>query len=75
MSRKGNCLGNAVIESFFGTLKAEYFYLATIEGIKALDAGVNEYIDYFNNERSKLGLRGLSPVEYRLASSARSAGS
>ena len=42
MSRKGDCLDNAVIESFFGTLKAEYFYLATIESIKALEAGVND---------------------------------
>ena len=68
MSRKGNCLDNAVIERFFGTLKVEYFYLATIENIEALEAGVNDYIDYYNNERIKLGLRGLSPVEYRLAS-------
>ena len=70
MSHKGKCLDNSVIESFFGTLKAEYFYLATIEGIAALEAGVNDYIDYYNNERIKLGLRGLSPVEYRLSSSA-----
>ena len=66
MSRKGNCLDNAVIESFFGTLKAEYFHLATIESIEALEAGVNDYIDYYNNERIKLGLSSLSPVEYRL---------
>ena len=59
-----------MIESFFGTLKAEYFYLATIEDIEALEAGVNDYIDYYNNERIKLGLRGFSPVEYRLANSA-----
>ena len=66
MSRKGNCLDNAVIESFFGTLKAEYFHLAKIEGIEAHEAGVNDYIDYYNHERIKLGLNGLSPVEYRL---------
>ncbi|MBC7595613.1 MAG: IS3 family transposase [Kineosporiaceae bacterium] len=59
-----------MIESFFGTLKAEYFHLATIEGIEALEEGVNDYIDYYNNGRIKLGLRGLSPVQYRLASSA-----
>ena len=44
MSREGSCLDNAVIESCFGTLKAEYFYLATIEGIEALEAGVNDYM-------------------------------
>ena len=70
MSRKGNCLDNTVIESFFGTLKAEYFYLAAIESIEALEAGVNDYIDHYNNKRLKLGLRGLSPVEYRLVNSA-----
>ena len=68
MSRKGNCFDNAVIESFFGTLKAEYFHLSKVEGIEALEAGVNEYIDYYNNERIKLGLQGLSPVQYRLRS-------
>lgn len=70
MNLKGNCLENAVIESFFGTLKAEYFYVVTIEDIEALEAGMNDYIDYYNNERIKLGLRGLSPVDCRLASSA-----
>ena len=73
MSRKGNCYDNAVIESFFGTLKAEYFHLETIENIEALEAGVNDYIDYYNNERIKLGLEGLSPVDYRLRGSARQA--
>ena len=66
MSRKGNCLDNAVIESFFGTLKAEYFHLATLDGLHDLEAGVNDYIHYYNHERIKLGLKGLSPVEYRL---------
>ena len=66
MSRKGNCLDNAVIESFFGTLKAEYFHLATLDGLHDLEAGVDDYIHYYNYERIKLGLKGLSPVEYRL---------
>ena len=66
MSHKSDCFDNAVIESFFGTLKAEYFYRATIEVIEALEAGVNDYIDYYNHERIKLGLKGLSPVQYRL---------
>ena len=55
-----------MIESFFGTLKAEDYYLAAIESIEALEAGVNDYIGYYNHERIKLGLKGLSPVEYRL---------
>ena len=70
MSRKGNCFDNAVIESFFGTLKAAYYHMATLDGIAALEAGVNDYIHYYNHERIKLGLPGLSPVEYRLRNTA-----
>ncbi len=40
MSRKGNCFDNAAIESFFGTLKAEYFHLAAPNSLDALEAGV-----------------------------------
>ena len=43
MSRKGNCLDNAAIESFFVTLKAEYFHLATLDGLHDLEAGVDDY--------------------------------
>ncbi len=70
MSRKGNCFDNAVIESFFGTLKAEYYHLAKLDGIEALEAGVHDYIHYYNHERIKLKLQGLSPVEYRLRAAA-----
>lgn len=70
MSRKGNCFDNAAIESFFGTLKTEYYHLATPDGIEALEAGVHDYIHYYNHERIKLGLQGFSPVEYRLRNTA-----
>ena len=60
-----------MIESFFGTLKAEYFRLASVDGIEALQSGVDDYIDYYNNERIKLQLKGLSPVEYRLSNIAK----
>lgn len=63
MSRKGNGFDNAVIESFFGTLKAEYFHLAMPSSVEVLEAGVDDYIRYYNHERIKLGLQGLSPVE------------
>lgn len=70
MSRRGNCFDNAVIESFFGTLKAEYYHLATLGCTEELEAGVNDYIRYYNHERIKLRLQGLSPVEYRLRNTA-----
>ena len=70
MSRKGNCFDNAAIESFFGTLKAEYFHLAAPNNIDALEAGVHDYVHYYNHERIKLRLNGLSPVKYRLRNAA-----
>lgn len=65
MSRKGNCLDNAVIENFFGILKSELFYLNKYKSIKQLKRDIKEYIKYYNNERIKLNLKGLSPTEYR----------
>ncbi|CDW92574.1 IS150 conserved protein InsB [Thiomonas sp. CB2] len=70
MSRKGNCFDNAAMESFFGTLKAEYFRLAAPNSLDALEAGVHDYVNYYNHKRIKLGLQGLSPVQYRLRSTA-----
>ena len=70
MSRKGNCFDNAVIESFFGTLKAEYFHIAPPNSVDELEAGVHDYVHYYNHERIKLRLKGLSPVAYRLRNTA-----
>ncbi|RMP01804.1 ISPsy8, transposase OrfB, partial [Pseudomonas syringae pv. persicae] len=58
MSRKGNCLDNAAMESFFGTLKSEFFYLKQFESIDELKAGLDEYIHYYNHDRIKLKLNG-----------------
>ncbi|WP_163020553.1 IS3 family transposase, partial [Pseudomonas viridiflava] len=66
MSRKGNCYDNAAMESFFGTLKSEFFYLNTFDDLDVLEAGIVEYIQYYNHSRIKLTLNGLSPVDYRM---------
>ena len=65
MSRKGNCLDNAVMENFFGTLKSECFYLNRFSDLNELRKAIEDYIHYYNNERISLKLKGLSPVEYR----------
>ena len=65
MSRKGNCLDNAPIESFFATLKAEFFYLNKFSSIDELQKGLHSYIRYYNNDRITLRNGGLSPVQYR----------
>ena len=66
MSRKGNCLDNAAMESFFGTLKSEYFHLTKFTCLDELKAGLDEYIRYYNVDRIKLKLGSLSPVDYRM---------
>lgn len=65
MSRKGNCFDNAAMESFFATLKSEFFHPNHFESIDSLRDGVEDYIHYYNNDRIKLKLKGLSPVQYR----------
>lgn len=65
MSRKGNCLDNAAMESFFGTLKAEFFHLNQFATVDELKRGLDRYIHYYNHHRIKLKLKGLSPVKYR----------
>nr|WP_226951735.1 IS3 family transposase [Ralstonia pseudosolanacearum] len=65
MSRKGNCLDNAAMESFFGTLKSECFRLERFADIDQLRRAIAEYIRYYNHERIKIKLKGLSPVQYR----------
>jgi putative transposase len=65
MSRKGNCHDNAAMESFFGVLKSEFFYLNTFGSVDELRTGLADYIQYYNHDRIKLKLKGLSPVQYR----------
>lgn len=65
MSRKGNCLDNAAMESFFATLKTELFYLHKFNHIEQLADDINDYIKYYNNQRIRLKLNHMSPVQYR----------
>ena len=65
MSRKGNCLDNAIIENFFGILKSELFYLKKYKSIEQLKKEINQYIHYYNNDRIKSNLNKMSPIKYR----------
>ena len=70
MSGKGNSTDNGMMESFFGILKSEMFYgyEKTFKSIKELEEAIVDYIDYYNNKRIKVKLKGLSPVQYRTKS-------
>ena len=70
MSRKGNSPDNGMMESFFGILKSEMFYgyEKSFQLLKQLEQAIVDYIDYYNNKRIKVKLKGLSPVQYRTKS-------
>ena len=70
MSRKGNSPDNGMMESFFGILKSEMFYgyEKTFKSIEHLEQAIVDYINYYNNKRIKVKLKGLSPVQYRTKS-------
>ena len=65
MSRKENCLDNAVIENFFGLLKSELLYLQEFHSMEHFKQELIEYLDYYNNRRSKAKLKGLPPAIHR----------
>lgn len=65
MSRKGNCLDNAVMEGFFGILKTEFYHGHLFDDTETFIRELKEYIKYYNRDRIKEKLGGLSPIEYR----------
>ena len=70
MSLKGNSPDNGMMESFFGILKSEMFYGCEkiFQSLEDLEKDIVNYIDYYNNKRIKIKLKGLSPVQDRTKS-------
>lgn len=64
MSRKGNCIDNSPIESFFGHFKDDIDY-ADCKTFEELSLRIGKYMEYYNNERQQWGLKKMTPVEYR----------
>ena len=56
MSRKGNCLDNAVMENFLGIMKTELLYLQEFSDMEVFKRELRKYINYYNNYRIKLKL-------------------
>ena len=65
MSRKGNCLDNAVMENFFGLLKSELLYLQEFRSLDHFKQELVDYLDYYNNRRINAKLMGLPPALHR----------
>ncbi|MBI5976087.1 IS3 family transposase, partial [Staphylococcus canis] len=58
MSRKGNCYDNSPMENFFGLLKQEMFYGEEFNSYEELELEIHKYINYYNNVRRKVNLKG-----------------
>lgn len=65
MSKVGRCIDNGPMESFWGTLKSEKYYLEKYETYKELSNAIDEYIHFYNYDRYQERLNGFSPMEYR----------
>ena len=64
MSRRGNCLDNAPIESFFGLIK-DHLDLRNCTTINDVENQVTKAVDYYNNERPQSNLKKMPPTKYR----------
>lgn len=64
MSRKGNCIDNCPIESFFGHFKDEVDCKES-KTFEELNDKINKYMYYYNNERYQWNLKKMTPVQYR----------
>lgn len=64
MSRRGNCLDNACIESFFGHLKCEMWQGRRFDSIAELSTAIENYIRFYNTERYQARLQKMTPVEF-----------
>ena len=65
MSRKGNCLDNGATEQVFGHLKDEFFRGRDWDSFEEFKRDLEAYIHHWNNVRRQVGLKGLTPVEFR----------
>lgn len=65
MSRVGRCIDNGPMEAFWGTLKAEMYYLHRFLDYDNLKTAIERYIHFYNNGRFQEKLGGLAPLEFR----------
>lgn len=64
MSRKGNCIDNAPMESFFGHLKDEVDF-KSCDSFSKVTIKINEYMKYYNHQRCQWELKKMTPIQYR----------
>jgi len=65
MSRVGRCIDNGPMEAFWGTIKAEMYYLHSFPNYASLEAAIEQYIAFYNGDRYQEKLGGRAPLELR----------
>ncbi|WP_027084134.1 IS3 family transposase, partial [Cohnella panacarvi] len=65
MSRVSRCIDNGPMESFWGMMKSEMYYLNKFNTYEELEAAIIEYVEYYNNHRYQKRLNCMTPLEYR----------
>ncbi len=67
MSRKGNCIDNCIMETFFGRMKNEMYYghEQEFDTFEQFSLAVDEYIDYYNNRRIQKKTKWMPPSVFR----------
>ncbi|MFI6099464.1 IS3 family transposase [Lentzea sp. NPDC051213] len=65
MSRRGNCLDNAIAENFFSHLKEELFHHTKFDSVEDFTTALDDYMGWFNTTRISTALGNLSPADYR----------
>ena len=65
MSRKATCLDNACMEGFFGHLKDEFYRGRKFDSFESFKSELDDYINYWNSNRYQVGLKGMTPAQYR----------
>ena len=67
MSRVGRCIDNGPMESFWGMLKSEMYYLRRFTDKDTLTQAIENYIHFYNNGRFQKRLRCMTPMEFHCA--------
>ncbi|WP_390885236.1 IS3 family transposase [Lactobacillus apis] len=64
MSRKGNSLDDGLMEGYSNE-KCFYGFEKQFKNLNELEDAIRNYIEYYNQKRIKIKLKGLTPIEYR----------
>lgn len=67
MSRVGRCIDNGPTEGFWGIIKSEMYYLHKFYSFDELKTSIDDYMNFYNNERLQERFNDMTPMEVRTA--------